>query len=46
MKKGFEMGATSISHFGNAMRPIHQRSGGAITACLLDEDIILEIIQR
>lgn len=44
MKKGFKMGATSISHFGNAMRPIHQRSGGAITACLLNEDIILEII--
>ncbi len=44
MKKGFKMGATSISHFGNAMRPIHQRNGGSITACLLDDNIFLEII--
>lgn len=44
MKKGFALGVTSISHFGNAMRPIHQRNGGAITACLLNQDIILELI--
>lgn len=44
MKKGFRLGITSITHFGNAMRPIHQRNGGAITACLLDQDILLELI--
>lgn len=44
MKRGFRLGVTSISHFGNAMRPIHQRNGGSITACLLDQDILLELI--
>lgn len=44
MNKGFRLGITSITHFGNAMRPIHQRNGGAITACLLDQDILLELI--
>lgn len=44
MKRAFKLGITSISHFGNAMRPIHQRNGGSITACLLDQDILLEII--
>lgn len=44
MKRGIKMGATSVSHFGNAMRPLHQRNGGCIAACLLDENIILEII--
>ena len=44
MKRGLKMGATSISHFGNAMRPIHQRNGGSMVACLLDPDVYLEII--
>lgn len=44
MKNGFKLGITSISHFGNAMRPIHQRNGGAVTACLLDQNILLELI--
>ena len=44
MRRGIEMGVTSVSHFGNAMRPIHQRNGGCITACLLDKALMLEII--
>lgn len=43
MIDGFKLGVTAISHFGNAMRPFHQREGGALTACLLNDDIYLEI---
>lgn len=44
MKQGFQMGVTSMTHFGNAMRPIHQREGGCVVAGLLDKEIYLEII--
>lgn len=43
MNEGIKLGVSSISHFGNAMRKIHQREGGAIVACLLNDDIYLEI---
>lgn len=44
MQRGLRNGVTSISHFGNAMRAIHQRNGGSIVACLLDPDVYLELI--
>lgn len=43
MQEAFKLGVSSISHFGNAMRPIHQRAGGAMVACLLNDDVYLEI---
>lgn len=44
MREGIEKGITSVSHFGNALRPIHQRDAGAWGALLLDPNIYLEII--
>lgn len=44
MKEGIRKGISTISHFGNAMRQIHQRDGGAVGACLLDSNLLCEII--
>lgn len=44
MNEGFQKGIRTISHFGNAMRQIHQRDAGAIGACLLNPHILCEII--
>lgn len=44
MNYALRNGITSISHFANAMRPIHQRNGGGIVSCLLDKNVKLELI--
>lgn len=44
MKEGIRKGIRTISHFGNAMRQMHQRDAGAIGACLLDSNVYCEII--
>ncbi len=37
-------GLTHLTHFGNAMTPLHHREIGVVGAGLLDDDLMLEII--
>jgi N-acetylglucosamine-6-phosphate deacetylase len=39
-----EAGLTHLTHFGNAMTPLHHREIGMVGAGLLDDDLKLEII--
>ncbi|MGH7751970.1 MAG: N-acetylglucosamine-6-phosphate deacetylase, partial [Gemmatimonadales bacterium] len=41
---GFDAGARHVTHLFNAMRPLHQREGGPIAACLLEERATCELI--
>ena len=43
-RAGFEAGARHVTHLFNAMRPLHQREGGPIVACLLEDDATCELI--
>lgn len=40
----FDAGARHVTHLFNAMRPLHQREGGAIAAALLREDATCELV--
>ncbi len=40
----FDAGVSHVTHLFNAMRPIHQREGGAAVAALLDERVTCELI--
>lgn len=42
--EAIKAGATHATHLFNAMRGIHQREPGAVTAALLSEDIVAELI--
>ncbi len=44
VRAGFEAGARHVTHLFNAMRPLHQREGGPIAACLLEERATCELI--
>lgn len=41
---GFEAGARHVTHLFNAMRPLHQREGGPVVACLLESRATCELI--
>lgn len=41
---GFRAGIRHVTHLYNAMRPIHQREGGPVTAALLEERATCELI--
>jgi N-acetylglucosamine-6-phosphate deacetylase len=43
-RAGFEAGISHVTHLFNAMRPIHQREGGAAVAALLAEGVSCELI--
>ncbi len=43
-RAGFDAGARHVTHLFNAMRPLHQREGGPIAACLLEERATCELI--
>lgn len=43
-RAGFDAGARHVTHLFNAMRPLHQREGGPIAACLLEEGATCELI--
>ncbi|MGH2610228.1 MAG: N-acetylglucosamine-6-phosphate deacetylase, partial [Tepidiformaceae bacterium] len=43
-RAGFEAGAGHVTHLFNAMRPLHQREGGPVAACLLEERASCELI--
>ncbi len=43
MRQGIAKGIKSASHFGNSMRPIHQRDAGTWGALLLDPNVYLEL---
>ncbi|GAB4322266.1 MAG: N-acetylglucosamine-6-phosphate deacetylase [Dehalococcoidia bacterium] len=43
-RAGFDAGITHATHLFNAMRPIHQREGGAIVAALLERGVTCELI--
>lgn len=43
-RAGFEAGARHVTHLFNGMRPLHQREGGPIAACLLEERATCELI--
>lgn len=44
LKRAADVGATSLTHTFNAMRPIHHREVGALGAAMLDDRIYLEVI--
>ena len=37
-------GLTHLTHFGNAMTPLHHREIGVVGAALLDDDLMIELI--
>ena len=43
-KESFNWGVSSISHFGNALRKVHQREGGIAIAALLEPEVYIEMI--
>lgn len=43
-RRGFDCGVRHVTHLFNAMRPIHQREGGAAVAALLDGSVTCELI--
>ncbi len=44
MNEAFEAGVKTITHFGNAIKFIHQRDANAVGATLLNDDIMIELI--
>jgi len=44
MNRAFAAGVKTISHFGNAIRMVHQRDANAAGAALLNDDILIELI--
>lgn len=42
--RAFDAGTRHVTHLFNAMRPMHQREGGVITAALLARDVTCELI--
>jgi N-acetylglucosamine-6-phosphate deacetylase len=43
-RRGFEAGVSHVTHLFNAMRPLHHREGGPITAALLEDGATCELI--
>ncbi|MCE7928140.1 MAG: N-acetylglucosamine-6-phosphate deacetylase [Dehalococcoidia bacterium] len=43
-RAGFAAGIRHVTHLFNAMRPLHQREGGAIAAALLEPQVSCELI--
>jgi N-acetylglucosamine-6-phosphate deacetylase len=43
-RAAFDRGVSHVTHLFNAMRPIHQREGGAAVAALLDSRVTCELI--
>lgn len=43
-RAGFESGVRHVTHLFNAMRPLHQREGGPLTAALLEDRVTCELV--
>ena len=44
MNKAIQAGVKTITHFGNAIKFIHQRNANAVGAVLLNDDVMIELI--
>lgn len=44
MNQAIKFGVKTISHFGNAIKFIHQRDANAVGAVLLNDDVLIELI--
>ncbi len=44
IRRARQAGLTHLTHFGNAMTPLHHREIGVVGAGFLDDDLMLEII--